>query len=163
MTGQGRERDTCRFDISSPIWALPDKAWKECGKGVSLTKGGWFVFSLRTSLRFSSASLLQKRLAGPRKIDSRFFLVFPRALCTFIDLHFYFSSYRRRRILGGLVAFICLSIKQDIDFSTISPFIFVCLFYPCEILYIARVCGILMKYSLFHFLKITCNACLEIK
>ena len=34
MTGQGRERDTCRFDISSPIWALPDKAWKECGKGV---------------------------------------------------------------------------------------------------------------------------------
>lgn len=137
MTGQRRERDTCRFDISSPIWALPDKAWKGCGKGVCSDQRRLIRFP-PSKQAYASLLLLFFRRDWP--VHEKLTLVFPRAC---VSLHFHRSPFLfllvRRRILGGLVAFICLSIKQDIDFSTISPFIFVCLFYPCEILYISYV------------------------
>lgn len=97
MIGWGR----CRFDISSPIWALPDKARRGGGLGEGRTDGRGFK------------GVGQPRVCGEGVCSDqriRFPLLAFSCLRTsrsFVNLHFYLSFYQRRSIS------LLLSIKQD--------------------------------------------------
>lgn len=163
MTGQRRERDTCRFDISSPIWALPDKAWKGCGKGVCSDQRRLIRFP-PSKQAYASLLLLFFRRDWP--VHEKLTLVFPRAC---VSLHFHRS----------LFLFLLVSTEEDLGrtrcfyllidqarywfFHNFSIYFRVFILSLWNFIYIARVCRILWNIHYSYFLKITCNACLEIK
>lgn len=139
----------------------PTKLGRGAEKGCALTKGGWFVFPLRNK---PSLLLLFFRRDWP--VHEKLTLVFPRAC---VSLHFHRS----------LFLFLLVSTEEDLGrtrcfyllidqarywfFHNFSIYFRVFILSLWNFIYIVRVYRILWNIHYSYFLKIICNACLEIK